>query len=307
VRYADPNTTQWVIATNQPGPTGPAGQTWTVGTGLTLSANTLSLTTPALPLTGGTVAGNVQVNGTTTANGQFWGVTGNFNTSLSAPTKATGSVTGDVATTQFVDRDFLAKSGGTLTGKLTVNSSNLLLGAGATGYITRPAGTDSLLLSNEAGTNLNQIGLIAATSYANADFTVFGNQLNYGSIVVGSPTGGAKGAGTVNAVSVYANNVVLTSDADLKHDIGPLPCCLDLIREIEPKSFRWNPLPLSERGIEMPKEFTERHNWGFLAQDVEKATGAHRSEGVDLGGLVATLWQAVRELSAKVEALEAAR
>jgi len=31
-----------------------------------------------------------------------------------------------------------------------------------------------------------------------------------GSIVVGSPTGGAKGLGTVNAVAVYDDNTLLT-------------------------------------------------------------------------------------------------
>jgi len=66
VRYADADTTQWVIATNQPGPQGPAGQTWTVGSGLTLSANTISLTTPALPLAGGTLTGTLSVGSNAT-------------------------------------------------------------------------------------------------------------------------------------------------------------------------------------------------------------------------------------------------
>jgi len=62
LRYNDGNSSQWVPATNMPGPQGPAGQTWTVGSGLTLSANTLSLTTPALPLAGGTLTGSLTVD-----------------------------------------------------------------------------------------------------------------------------------------------------------------------------------------------------------------------------------------------------
>ena len=61
--YNDGNSSQWVPASNMPGPqgatgaTGATGPNWTVGSGLTLTGSTLSLTTPALPLTGGTLTG----------------------------------------------------------------------------------------------------------------------------------------------------------------------------------------------------------------------------------------------------------
>ena len=130
-------------------------------------------------------------------------------------------------------------------------------------------------------------------------------------LVVGAPTGGDKGSGTINAVSVSANNTVLTSDARLKRDIEDIPQCLDLVAAVAPKSYRWKPLDNPDGG---PVDFADRIRWGFIAQEVEAAAnkthtpfaGVEGDEelGLDTGALIATLWQAVRELSAKVESLE---
>jgi hypothetical protein len=133
-------------------------------------------------------------------------------------------------------------------------------------------------------------------------------------LVVGAPTGGALAAGKINAIEVRANNVVLTSDAELKTDIAPLPACLPLLAAIEPKTFRWLPLPepdpIEGPAGEMvvpqtgPVDFAEKLNRGFLAQEVAEAIGGKAADGVDLGGMVAILWQAVRELSDRVNELE---
>ena len=131
--------------------------------------------------------------------------------------------------------------------------------------------------------------------------------------MVGAPTGGMPvSAGQLNAVQVRANNVVLTSDADYKTDITALPECLPLIRAVEPASYRWKSLAEPEGG---PPDFAERRHWGLLAQDVRAAMdeagyehGVHQEDdgvlGLGVGGLVATLWQAVRELSAEIDALK---
>jgi hypothetical protein len=135
----------------------------------------------------------------------------------------------------------------------------------------------------------------------------------------GSPTGGDKGAGTVNAVSVYGNNVLLTSDERVKRDIEPVPQgCLELVERVEPKQFCFNkPEPHeAEEGVAppgAPPGFYDRKRWGFVAQDIERVMGREwggHERGPDgvaalsVADLVATLWQAVRELSAKVEELE---
>ncbi len=130
-------------------------------------------------------------------------------------------------------------------------------------------------------------------------------------IMVGNPTGGLKGNGTINAVSVSANNTVLTSDARLKRDIEELPPCLALVEAIAPKSYRWKPLADPQGG---PEDFPDRVRWGFVAQEVETAANkthtpfagieGDKELGLDVGALIAVLWQSVRELSDKVEALE---
>jgi len=99
VRYADLDSSAWIIAVNQPGPqgatgatgpTGPTGATgatgpnWAVGSGLTLASNTLSLTTPALPLAGGTLTGALTVaNAKVTVNGAGGAIV--FEDEVSAP------------------------------------------------------------------------------------------------------------------------------------------------------------------------------------------------------------------------------
>ncbi len=128
---------------------------------------------------------------------------------------------------------------------------------------------------------------------------------------IGAPTGGDKGAGTINATIVHANGTVLTSDADLKRDIGALPKCLPLVEAIEPRSYRWCE---PEDQDTVPPGWAERTRWGFIAQDVENAMTDHAASIVDIGSdgikglsvgdLVATLWQAVRELSTEVAALK---
>lgn len=248
------------------------------GTGAGNAAAALA-TLGGLPLAGGHVSGDLGVDGTLTSYTQFYGVNGDFNTTLTAPTMPLGTNDRHVATTAFVIAQqatgaYLPISGGTLTGiltiqtvgyadlwlgkaagaygsrvigskgglarwvlelgnaspetggntgsdfavnhfddaggyistalaisrasgitqieslavngntttsgKLTVNGGNLLLGAGATGYITRPAATDNVVISTEAAGNLNQIALLADTTYANKNFTVYGAQFVWG-------------------------------------------------------------------------------------------------------------------------------
>jgi hypothetical protein len=213
-------------------------------------------------------------------------------------------------------------------GNVVLNATAGNVGIGTTGPRAK------LEISGGAFTNMAMTDTSAALDTKTFDFALTGGALigrcvsdNYGSqttwlqvarsgatatsvtfptgvgVVVGAPTGGNLGTGKINAVEVRANNVVLTSDENLKTDIEPLPPALPLLAAIEPKTFRWKPLEDEES---QPPDFTEQFNRGFLAQDVAKALGGDGST-VDLGGLVAILWQAVRELRAEVAALSADR
>ena len=138
-----------------------------------------------------------------------------------------------------------------------------------------------------------------------------------GGMTLGSPTGGSKGAGTLNATNVYAAGVALTSDARSKRDIAPLSECLGIVEAVTPKSFRWAvPEETVGRTVEgedmraeelAPPGHFERTNWGFVAQDLaDTAIARDAGTALDLGALVAVLWQAVRELSARLDNVERA-
>jgi hypothetical protein len=195
------------------------------------------------------------------------------------------------------------------------NPTLAIVAGGYTGFYA-PDGTGTtggLFYGTVAGTSGAALYRNTSHSFQDNGGTVARAAIATG-LVVGAPTGGDKGAGTINAVSVSANNVVLTSDAALKQDIEPLPPCLGMVEAITPRSFRWKEpeRPMRPDGDGrtdladlIPSGFLEQTNRGFLAQDVAKVLGGD-SETVDLGGLVAVLWQAVRELSARVESMEGA-
>jgi hypothetical protein len=113
---------------------------------------------------------------------------------------------------------------------------------------------------------------------------------------------GGSGLAWGNVVSYIITNL---SDAALKTDIAELPPCLDLLAAISPSRYRWREGP-----------DTGRTHWGFVAQDV---AAVMKHAGHDFGGcaldgdrqalvyseLVALLWKATQELSARVATLEA--
>jgi hypothetical protein len=236
-----------------------------------------------------------------------------------APTPPTADNDTSIATTAYVKAQFAGDLtlGGSLSVHANVNPTiDVILGGAYTAaFAPDGTGTTGGIFYGNVGTG--NVGLYRRAVHSfqdNAGGTVIGAFA--GGLIVGAPTGGDKGAGTINAVQVYANNVLLTSDASLKTDIDPLSDCLPLVAAIEPKSYRWavpDPLParpatttqtapltIDELG---PPGFFERRNLGFLAQDVQKTLGGD-PDSVDLGGLVAVLWGAVRELSARLESLE---
>lgn len=321
LRYDDGNSVQWVPTTNQG-----AGQAWTVGSGLTLTGNTLSLAspinTPNYIYFGGASGA---VNG---AGGSFVYGDGNY---VILHTGASGYflVQNNAGVTSLnIGQTHKATFTGAIAVGGNANPTLEIISGYSAFYSPTGAGLQSCVAAGGTGDPTNYY---RNTNHSIADLTgsnVFcvmnaGSQNFAGGVIIGAPTGGAKGAGTLNAVTVYGNNVVLTSDARLKHDIGKLPPCLGLVQSIEPKSYRWQPLVnpapipgpdgqmMALAGAGGPEDFTARRNWGFLAQDVARATGAHRSDGgvesIDLGGLVACLWEAVRELSEEVETLKERR
>jgi hypothetical protein len=85
--------------------------------------------------------------------------------------------------------------------------------------------------THASGYGVKIIGASDATRYAltvnkHNDLVTFLQVLGDGSVIVGNPTGGGKGAGTVNAQAVYDDNVLLT-DRVFEADY-PLPSIADM-------------------------------------------------------------------------------
>jgi hypothetical protein len=132
--------------------------------------------------------------------------------------------------------------------------------------------------------------------------------------VVINPFGGEGnvGVGTTNPTdklhvvgNVRANDFIVTSDARLKTDIRPIQGALRKVNELRGVEFAWKEAEAGSEGT------APRRTAGVVAQEVEAvapelvetAAGADAYRGVNLGGVVGTLIEAVKELSAENGAL----
>ncbi len=117
-----------------------------------------------------------------------------------------------------------------------------------------------------------------------------------GGVVIGSATGGNKGTGTVNAVTVYAQGVALTSDLRVKKNLTPITHALDFIQGLHGVRFDWK-----ENG---------GSSVGLIAQDVE-GTYPELVEGrgeemksLNYNGIIAILLEAVKEQQIQIQELQ---
>ena len=266
-----------------------------------------------LPLSGGTINGNLTVNGSlaagtaalgnVTASGTLGvagaatlaGVTASnltVNGSLAAGTTSLGNVTAS-GTLHVTGATTL---GSTTTGGLTVNGS-LAAGTASLGNVTS---SGTLTVGNTATFN----GALNANGTTNCGGQVVCAQNIY------PATDNSKECGIAGSAwfGVESYAFVNHSDARSKTGLAPLDAdCLALVRAIAPQRFRW---------AARPDDAAE--HWGFTAQDVGAAMAA---AGHQFGGhlvdpetgrerlayseLVALLWRAVQQLSERLEALGA--
>ncbi len=140
--------------------------------------------------------------------------------------------------------------------------------------------------------------------------------------VIINPFGGEGnvGIGTTNpsdklhvAGNVRANDFIVTSDVDLKSDIRPMRDALAKVRKLRGVEFEWTQRDEAEGGAAASR------GAGVIAQEVESVapelvvSGAREDayRGVNLGGVVGMLIEALKELAAdngalqrRIEALE---
>jgi hypothetical protein len=111
--------------------------------------------------------------------------------------------------------------------------------------------------------------------------------------------------------AVYAFGYVTLSSAEIKDEIRPVETdrCLAAVGSLSPVSFKY-------KNDNFPAEEVGRVHCGFTSQDVLAALGQQglstdmvrrdsdgKHVGLDYNEMIAVLWGAVQELSARVEAL----
>jgi hypothetical protein len=243
-----------------------------------------------LPLTGGTLSGSLSAANSISSTGSNASFVFNDRTGAS-PTQwiwyASGSfarlyniVLGDVVT---VD----------VNGQIT--AGNAVSVPNGCGYLGRDTGGTGRQMLAMDGNNWIQFGDNGHNIYVLGPLFPPNNGYQCG-----------QGGYSWSNVQSYA--FTNASDGREKTDIHDLPDdCLNLVRSIVPKRYKWREGP-----------DTERTHWGWVAQDVGAAMqaaghdfGGHvigddaqHSEGLRTHEMVALLWQAVRELSAEMAALK---
>lgn len=230
-----------------------------------------SATGDALPTTGGTVTGNLEVNGTLTRGGYTVLNANNFNTY--APTN-----TGTGAS-------------GTWGINITGNAATVTNG------VYNNGGTYGINISGNAAT---------ASAATNATNVVAGGNVATTSVGVGTAASGSSGdvRATGNVTAYY------TSDSRLKDDQKKITSPLDKVKSLDGIEFNWNDEFLRRNGGE-DKFFLRKHDVGVIAQQVQKVVPEAVAQkpdgflGVQYDKLIPLLIEAIKELSAKVEELEA--
>ena len=184
------------------------------------------------------------------------------------------------------------------TGTNTLTQFKLLVGAG-TGSVSTPtdlhwSGTDAVPAGNLG------IGTASPTQKLHV------NGKTYISTSLGVGATPSDTAGDIRATNDIT--AFYSSDRRLKNNIIPIPDALSKVRSINGVSFDWCEDYIQRNGGE-DGYFVRRHDVGVIAQELEAVMPevvADRADGfkaVKYDRIVALLIEAVKELSAKVDAL----
>jgi len=212
-------------------------------------------------------------------------------------TTFTGSGSGltGVRASQLTGEVAVANGG---TGTNTLTQSKLLVGSG-TGSILTPS---DLHWSGTVAVPAGNLGI--GTASPTQKLHVNGKTYISSSLGVGAtPSDTAGDIRATNDITAF-----YSSDRRLKNNIIPIPDALSKVRSISGVSFDWCEDYIQRNGGE-DGYFVRRHDVGVIAQELEAVMPevvADRADGfkaVKYDRIVALLIEAVKELSAKVDAL----
>jgi len=193
----------------------------------------------------------------------------------------------------------------------TTGAFNTAVGGQALSDVTNGTGRQNVGLGYQAGNNIttgqNNI-VIGHQSSASAATT--SNEITLGN-------------SSISVLRCAVTTITSLSDERDKTDIKPLDYGLDFINSLSPKQFTWNQRPEyaieidddgNETQVEVENANKGRKDFGFIAQDVQSVDNdilrlvyAENPEKLEMsyGKLVPILVQAIKELTNRIEALEA--
>ena len=292
-----------------------------------LSGNGASVTSVNAAAVGGNTAATLRAYSDSAASGTA--ATAYTNAAAYADTKAGTAYTNALSSAASLYQTTAGLSAN--VAKLTSNNTSYLNGQLASYYTDIPARLGYTPLQQGGGTSqgTNKLYIGWSSSGATAlrlqvDATDFGTSwpINVTGSAGSAPPAGSNtfvqfnDSGVANGTSgftfnkttnvVQAGDFVIASDAKLKNVIGNIPNALDIVNSLDGIRYTWNDLGQQLLGYK-----GDKIELGILAQQVEKelpeliamgTTGDYKT--VAYARLVAVLIEAVKELSAKVDALE---
>jgi Chaperone of endosialidase len=218
----------------------------------------------------------------------------------------TGASTAAAAATSL---NVLPLTGGTLTGPGNLTVNGLLTAQNITVSSNEVVNGNATVNGLLTATNINVVQNVAVTGAVNVGTTlsIVGATSSHNVVPYSDNAASVGLAGTAYS-GMWAYGFTTVSDQGMKGNIGPLPPgSLDMVQTVMPHTYTMLTGP----------DQTTRHA-GFIAQEVyqglqstgqvggyvlDKETGI---AGLAYAELVAVLWGAVQELTARVKALEAA-
>lgn len=209
-------------------------------------------------------------------------------------------------------------------------TSNIIIGSAA---MTRPEtynsniaiGSNTLFLAGLGGTTCEEntaigIGAGGTTYRSGSNNTILGYDADTSAASVDDEF--TLGNSSVATLRCAVTSITSLSDARDKTDIKDLSYGIDFIKSLTPREFTWNNRPevrivRDEDGNETEKEIQSKNkgkkDFGFVAQEVQALDNDtlrliynSNPEKLEMsyGKLVPILVQAVKELTARIEALE---
>ena len=207
---------------------------------------------------------------------------------------AVGSGTAGGTTTAYVDQQDalrVAKSGDTMTGALILNANpSAALGAATKQYVDTGVSA-AQTTANTANATANTAQTTANTAQTTANSALAGLNNKY------DKTGGAiSGNVTVAGTIVASGDITAFSDERLKHNINRIENALDKTLQLngvtfETKENKKSLGVIAQNVLNVLPEVVQENDNGYLS--------------VAYGNIVGVLIEAIKELNAKIEKLEA--